>query len=258
MSRRTKPATRRKDPPLERKVTVLENLDIELRPFKDLGFKPDTVLVGISSEGIVGPLVASFLIQQLKMDQVCAIESPLFPPTAMVYFEKPKFPARIYASKRHRFAVVLAEFGPDDELARPLAYAVLAWCETNGVKRIFGLDSFPAKAGTPEGVPVAAIGSTPRDRRAIEQAKVPGVRHGAVTGVAGVLLNEGRWWDKDTIVFMASLGERADAEAALDVIRLLHRLVPKIPLLVSAVGEPSQLEKAIRAAHEREPPHEYI
>lgn len=246
-------------PPKRREVVKFENLDIELRPFKELGFKPDNVVVGISSEGIVGPLVASQLIQQLNLEQVCALESPMFPPTAMVYFEKPKFPARMYASKRHRLVVVLAEFAPPDELARPLAYAILAWCQSQGAKRVFGVDSFPARASTPEGVGVAAIGSTARDRRLIAQAKVDGVRHGAVTGVAGILLNEGRWWDRDTVVLMASIGEASDAEIALRVLRTLQNLVPALPLQGKVKGrEPTQLEKAIRAAHERAPTHEYI
>jgi predicted ATP-grasp superfamily ATP-dependent carboligase len=256
MGKRRSPA---KPPAKQRQVVNLENLDIELRLFDKLGFKPANVVVGISSEGIVGPLVASALIQRLGMTQVCALESQMFPPTAMVYFEKPKFPARIYASKRHRLAVVLAEFAPLDEVARPLAYAILAWCETHGAKRIFGIDSFPAQASTPEGVGVAAIGSTPRDRKAIAAAKVPGVRHGAVTGVAGVLLNEGRWWDNETIVLMASLGEASDAEVAMRVIAALGKLVPALPLRDAAAGaEPTQLEKAIRAAHQRTPTHEYI
>lgn len=84
---------------------MLEALDIELRPYKPMGFHPSCVVFGISSEGIVGPLVASHFTQQLNMDQVCTLESPMFPPTAMVYFQKPKFPACIYASKRHKLAV---------------------------------------------------------------------------------------------------------------------------------------------------------
>lgn len=249
-------ATRR---PKQRQVLTLENLDIELRPFKDLGFKPATVVVGISSEGVVGPLVATQIIQRLGMDQVCAMESQMFPPTAMVYFEKPKFPARIYASKAHRLAVVLAEFAPLDEVARPLAYAILAWCEANGAEALVGIDSFPAQAASPEGVPVAAIGATDRDRLLLRKARVSSVQHGAVTGVAGVLLNEGRWWDRDTIVLMASLGEVSDGEAALRTVDVLQRLLPKVPLRAGGPGdEPTRLERAIRAAHARTPVHDYI
>ena len=240
-----------------RKVTVLENLDIELRPFKDLGFRPRDVVVGISSEGTVGPLVASQLVQRLGMDQVCALESPLFPPTSMVYYEKPKFPARIYASRKDSLAVVLAEFLPADDLARPLAYAILAWCEENGAQRVWGIDGYPAHAGSPQGVPVAAIGSTARDRKRIEEANVSSVRHGAVTGVAGVLLNEGRWWDRDTIVLLASLGE-SELEAALQALKVLHRLLPKLAIRRGPGVEADQLESAIRAAHAREASQDFI
>lgn len=241
-----------------RKVTVLEDLDIELRPFKEIGFRPRDVVVGISSEGSVGPLAASQLVQELGLDQVCALESPHFPPTSMVYFEKPKFPARIYASRKHSLAVVLAEFAPVDELARPLAYAILAWGAQVGAQRMIGIDSFAARAATPEGVALAAIGSTARDRKAIVDARLNGVRHGAVTGVAGVLLNEGRWWDRDTIVLMASLAP-SELDAAQATVRAIRRLLPRLPARPRALGdEGTRLERAIKAAHAREPVHEYI
>ena len=244
---------------MKREILRLEELDIELRPLKRLGFEPQAIVVGVSTEGIVGPLVASHLIQQLKMDQVCAIESPLFPPTSMVYFRKPKFPARIYASKEHKLAVVLAEFGPPDEVARPLAYAILAWREQVKGGRVFCVEGFDHRQSNPQGVGAAAVGATARDRKAIAKAGVSEVRHGAIAGVAGVLLNEGRWQDAETIAFMASLGNGPEEEAAVYVLAGLQRLLPKVPLEAPAAPhEPTQLEKAIRAARQRAASHEFI
>ena len=243
--------------PRTRRIIQLDDLDIQLRPLTKLGFEPKTAVVGISSEGTVGPMVASQLIQQLDMDQVCAIESPMFPPTSMVYFRKPKFPARIYASKEHRLVVILAEFAPMDELVRPLTYALLEWCTDHKVPRIIGIDSFAAEMSSPAGVVAAAIGATARDRKALSKAKVSEVEHGSVTGVAGVLLNEGRWEDRDTIVLMASVGEGPNSQAAWNVLALLRRLLPGLPLKVPA-RQPTELEKAIRAAHQRSLSHEFI
>ncbi|MHB8634116.1 MAG: proteasome assembly chaperone family protein [Thermoplasmatota archaeon] len=242
------------------KAVALPGLDIELRPYKALGFHPACVIVGISSEGIVGPLVASQLIERLKMDQVCALESPMFPPTAVIYFQKPKFPARIYGSARHRVAVVLAEFAPPDELARPLALAILTWCESQGAGRIIGIESFPAEDANPVSLGVAAIGSTPSDRKAIHKARLAQVQHGSVTGVAGVLLNEGAWRGRGVIALMASLGGGvADGVAAVRVLASIHRLQPKFGLAgASASPTPTELERAIRAARERTTTHDFI
>ncbi len=243
---------------MTRKAVLLDGLDIELRTFTDLDFAPTDVVVGISSEGTVGPLVASHLIQQLGMDQVCALESPMFPPTSMVYFERPKYPARIYASNPHKLAVVLAEFAPMDELARPLAYSILHWCEAQKAGRVIGIDSFAASLANPAGVGLAAIGSMDKDRKAILKARVSSVQHGAVTGVAGVLLNEGRWRRRPTIVLMASLGAGPDEDAAVHVLAAIQKLVPRLRLRAPPQHEPTQLEKAIRAAHERTVTREYI
>lgn len=245
---------------MNREAVVFEGLGIELRPFKPLGFHPACVVVGISSEGIVGPLVASHLIQQLTMDQVCALESPMFPPASMIYFQKPKFPARIYGSKRHRLAVILAEFAPMDEVVRPLTQAILAWADKERVERIFAIEAFAAEASRPQGVPVAAIGSTEIDRKAIAKARLSEVQHGALSGVAAVLLNEGRWQERPTIAFMTSVGEGAvDAEAAVAVLAAIKRLLPKLPLDIQPSADaPTRLEKAIRAAHQRQANYEFI
>lgn len=244
---------------MKRKAVVIQGLDIEIRPYKPVGFRPKTAIIGISSEGIVGPLVASQLVAQLGMDQVCALESSMFPPTAMVYFQKPKFPARIYASKEDGLAVFLAEFAPMDELARPLAYAVLAWCEANGVERIIAIEGFLAQSSSPGGVSLAAIGSTAADRKAVAAAGIPEVRNGALNGVAGVLLNEGQWQSRRVIALMAAVtGADHDVDGAIEALGAIQRLLPKLPLHKRKSKSPTQLERAILAARERKLPLDFI
>lgn len=71
---------------------------IEIRKFKDIDLKGATIIEGFPSVGLVGTIVATYLIDYLKLDQICAVDSEGFPPTSMIYVTKPKFPARIYAS----------------------------------------------------------------------------------------------------------------------------------------------------------------
>lgn len=244
--------------PRVERTTRLQDWGIELRTLKAAGFAPANVVVGVSSEGTVGPLVASQLIRQLEMDQVCALESPMFPPVSVVYYQKPKFPARIYASRRHRLAVVLAEFAPEPELARPLAHAILLWCRRQKAKRILAIEGFPVD---PEGAPfgVAAVGGTGSDRATIRGLGLSHLEHGVVTGVAGILLNEARWADHAIIALLAAMGGGAsDTQAAIRTLQSIQRLVPKLPLKADAGTWPeTDLERAIRQTRERTA-HEFI
>lgn len=242
-----------------RRAIAFAGTDITLRPYKELGFKPETLVVGISSEGLVGPLVASHLIERLDLHQVCAFDSPSFPPATLVHFQEPNFPARIYASKAHRLAVVLAEFAPPDDLARPLAQVLLAWCEANGVQRVIGIEGFDPEVSRPVGIGVAAVGSTAQNRKAIRDAGIKTVEHGAMTGVAAVLLNEGCWQARSTIVLMAASTPATDEEDVVaHCLPALRKLMPRLPATALKTPKPTRLELAIRSARDLTSFQEFI
>ena len=123
---------------------------IEIYKFKDIDLSGATIVEGFPTVGLASIISANFLIGALNLDQICAIDSPDFPPVSMVYASKPKFPARIYANESHKIAVFLAEFTPTAELARPIADKILSWAIENECKRII----------TPEGLPSPHCGPT--------------------------------------------------------------------------------------------------
>lgn len=227
--------------------------EIELRTYKRVDLLHPTILCGVSSVGLLGPIVGSQLVEQLRLDQVCAIESPLFPPVSMIYVKKPKFPARIYASKRLNVAVVLAEFAPGPDLARPMAHAILHWARDQAADRIIAFEGFVPSAEADEGISVAGTGSTEEARLAIERARLPLLEQGAITGVAGVLLNEGRWQQRDVIALVAPGGtDLRDTRAAVTLLDALPRLVPHLRLKLEGLSsEATRLEAVIRSARER-------
>jgi len=84
------------------------------------------VIEGFPSVGLVTTIAATYLISSLKLDQMAAMDSAWFPPVSMIYAEKPKFPARIYASARDKIAVCLSEFTPTIYLDRFIARSILS------------------------------------------------------------------------------------------------------------------------------------
>ena len=56
-----------------------------------------TVIEAIPSVGLVSTIAATYMLTNLPVDQVCALDSEDFPPLSMVYKYRPKFPVRIYA-----------------------------------------------------------------------------------------------------------------------------------------------------------------
>lgn len=214
-------------------------VEIETRKFKDIDMDGGTIIEGFPGVGLVSTIAATYLIDHLKLDQICALESDAFPPTSMVYATKPKHPARIYASKELKLAVFLSEFTPAPPLHRPIARKLLEWCREQKCGRIVSTEALPSEEACKAGHSkdkerrpnIFGIGSTDKARSELKGANIDQLEVGIVYGVAGVLLNEGRWEGFDVITLLAeACPHMPDALAAAGILEALHRLMPNLKI----------------------------
>jgi uncharacterized protein len=220
---------------------------IETRKFKDMNLKDGTILEGFPSVGLVSAIAATYLIDLLNLDQICALDSEDFPPTSMIYANKPKFPARIYASSEHKFALFLSEFTPSVNLHRPIAKTLLEWAKQQHCKRFICMEGLPMETDNNSGeqeareINVFGVGSTDSARRELKNAEIKKLETGMILGVSGVLLNEGRWEDFDVITLLAeAYAEMPDALAAAKILEALDKLMPNIKIDTKPLLEQSK------------------
>ncbi|MCK4970267.1 MAG: PAC2 family protein, partial [Thermoplasmata archaeon] len=96
------------------------------------------------------------------------------------------------------------------------------------------------------------VGSTPRARNLLDENDISPFIEGVITGVAGVLLNEGKRRDFDVVSLLAEAHSNyPDARAAARIIEVLDRLVLNIhidskPLYKEAEAIENQI-KSIRS-----------
>jgi uncharacterized protein len=222
-------------------------VEIETRKFKDMNLKDGTILEGFPGIGIVGPIAATYLIDYLNMDQICALDSEDFPPTSMVYANKPKFPARIYANSEHKIGLFLSEFTPSPELHRPIAKKLLIWAKEQHCKRFICMEGLPSETDNEPGdegerdINVFGIGSTDDARKELKKAGINQLETGIIYGVSGVLLNEGRWENFDVITLLAeAYVNLPDALAAAKILEALDKLMPDIKIDTEPLLEQSK------------------
>ena len=198
------------------------------------------MVAAFPSVGLVSTITATYMISMLPVDQVCALESAAFPSLSMIYAKKPKFPARVYASRDHRLAIFICEMPLPMSTHRPVAYALLKWAQDHGARQIVPLEGLPAEpeaplAGEP---PVWGCGSTDRARAELEKRGIEQLETGMITGVSGVLLNEGRWRKADVIALLAEARpDMPDARAAVALVRALDKLLPEISIDLAPLQE---------------------
>ena len=223
---------------------------IELRSFKEVDLKDGVVIDGFPSVGLVSTIAANYLIAALNLDQVAALESFEFPPTSMIFANKPKFPARIYASEDHRLTVFFAEFSPHPRLYRPLANLILSWAESHGCRLIISPEGLPTEKldEEEEDGGIWAVASTDNGRKQIEKAGLEKLEIGMITGVTGILLNEGRWRGFDVISLLAEARvDRPDAMAAARTVIALDKLLPEVEIEARPlIQRAKMLEEQIR------------
>ena len=207
--------------------------EVEVRTIKEVDMKGGTVVAAFPSVGLVSTITATYLISMLPVDQVCALESPDFPSLSMIYAKKPKFPARVYASKDHRLAIFICEMPLPMATHRPLAYALLKWAQDHKCRQIVPLEGLPAEPDAPVTgePPVWGVGSTDRARAELDKRGIEQLETGMITGVTGVLLNEGRWRNADVIALLAEArSDMPDARAGVALVRALDVLLPELSI----------------------------
>ncbi|MDY6965837.1 MAG: PAC2 family protein [Halobacteriota archaeon] len=234
---------------------------IEIYKFKDIDLSGATIVEGFPTVGLVSIISANFLIEAFNLDQICAIDSPDFPPVSMVYASRPKFPARIYAAEEHKIAVFLTEFTPTAELARPIADKILIWAIEQGCSRIITPEGLPSPNCGKEGEKdcgVYGVGSSDHARKDLKKSGIEQLQTGIITGVSAVLLNEGRRKDFDVISLLAEVHpDMPDARAAAKIIESINKLVKKIEIDAEPLYEEAErIEKYIRGLREQIKPVE--
>lgn len=235
-------------------------LDIEIKKFKNMNLEGGTIIEGFPSVGLVSTIVATYLIDYLKLDQICALDSNGFPPTSMIYASKPKFPARIYGSNKHKIGVFLSEFTPPPHLYRPIARKLLEWCKEKRCKRIISTEGLPSKKKFKEEdnihkieTRVYGIGSTDKARRELTVANIEQLNMGMIYGLAGVLLNEGRWGNFDIIAILAEAhSDIPDAHAAAKILETLDLLMPNLRIETTPLyQEAKRFEEQLKLLREQ-------
>ena len=238
---------------------------MEICMLKKVDLKDATVIDGFPSVGLVSSIVANYIVKVLSLEQVGVLDSDYFPALSLVRRSEPLDTVRIYAGPRvgsetsgDQIVVFISEFQPPPNIIRSIAGSMLDWLHEEKCRILYSPEGLVieregpnnAKPGggegeleaetdaAPEATQIAAreietygIGSTPRARKLLEDNHIKLFQEGVITGMAGVLLNQGKRRDFDVISLLAEANPQyPDARAAAKVIETLDKLILHIRL----------------------------
>ncbi len=227
----------------------MDKSDIKIYEFKRMDLKGSTIIDGFPSVGLVSSIAANYLIKVLDMEHVGIMDSVQFPTVSLIRNATPLSPVRIYAGRKERngdqIVAFISEFQAPANLIRPISYTMLDWAEEQKCKMIVspeGLVVDPELRDSAEISDVVfGISSTARGRELLKQHGIQSFEEGVISGVAGVLLNEGRKRDFDVLTLLAEAHpDFPDAKAAALVLEAIDELLLGIDFDAKPLFEEAQ------------------
>ncbi len=219
---------------------------IDLHTFKDVDLKGGMVIVGHPSVGMISSIAASYLVDKLDLDQVAAFDSARFPPISLIFNNKPKCPARIYAREDINVAVIVSEFVPSPLVIRPLARKILDWSKEKGCEKIISLEGLVSR-GDGEEIGVYYVTSLDEEAEKMKKMNIQAepLNIGMITGVSAILLNEGRMNNVNVINLLGEARkDLPDSEAAAKLVQTIDQMLPEIEIdIVPLLEDAKRLEE---------------
>ena len=246
--------------------------DVRIYELKKTNLKGATVIDGFPSIGLVSSITANYLVNALHLQQIGTMESDHFPAISLIRKGEPLSTVRIYASERvvgvddetDQIVVFLSEFQPPPNLIRPISATLLDWVAEQRCKAMISPEGLvieregeepnpevPEGARADESIDVYGVGSTRKANKWIQENGLQLFQEGVITGVAGVLLNEGARRDFDVVTILAEAHSNyPDARAAAKVIEIIDKLVLNIDLSAEPLyREAEEIERQIKSIH---------
>jgi uncharacterized protein len=234
----------------------MDRNDVRIYEFKRMDLRGATIIDGFPSVGLVSSIAANYLIKILDMEHIGIMDSAHFPTVSLIREARPLSPVRIYAGKKEKsgdqIVAFISEFQAPPNLIRPIAYTLVDWAEEQKCKMIVspeGLVVDPELRDSAEISDVVfGIASTARARELLKQHGIQSFEEGVISGVAGVLLNEGRKRDVDVVTLLAEAHpDFPDAKAAALVLEAIDDLLLGIEFDAKPLFEEAQrIEERIR------------
>lgn len=214
---------------------------IEFVEIKKITLKGYTLIEGFPDLGLAGTIGSRYLIEKLKMTQVGYIDSPLFMPVIRIHEGVPMHPVRIYASPKHKLAVVLAEQIIDNRLSNVVAKELVDWIKKRGIKRVISTSGIRV----PNGKDVYAFASDNNSKKAIKKADFEMIKDGVTSGVTALLMLYLKDNKIEAFCLLGNAKNNADYHAAAAIVKSFCKLTGICIDVKPLLAEAKKLEDAI-------------
>lgn len=186
------------------------------------------IVIGIPEAGLVGVIAGSYMIQQLKLQEIGHVESELLPEVVVVHNSEPKSPIRIFGGGS--LILLVSEIPLDPGFSYELAETLEGWAMSKNAELVVGITGLPSKNRMnfdQNQKPILfGVSNDKKLRESLPSFGVQPFQEGVVTGIHATLLKEGALMNVPNLILLVeSYLEFPDPAAAATSVEALGRLL---------------------------------
>jgi len=239
--------------------------DITIHEYAEKDLSNALVIASFPTTGLISSIVASFIVNNLKLKRIAAFISDEFFPGAIIQNGIPTPPITVYSGDHvcgpqgvcEQLVVISSDLPVNPATFGKLSDAILAWCAAKKCKLIATIEGInrTSPLGEEDEVTVYSTSSTEKAAQCLEGHNTELFETGIVSGMSGLLLYKANILDIDVITLLAEAHkEFPDSRSAAAALKVLDDMVPQIKMdPAPLIEEAEAIEKQIKTAMSQMP-----
>ena len=222
---------------------------IRIRELRPVNVEGGYLIDGFPSVGFTSAIATESMIQTSQFSLAGIIDSDSFPPMSLIKEGKPNYPTRIFVNDNLKVSVFLSYLTLHESLHRDVAKTMLKWAKKQKIELIV---SSMAVKSTDKIEGMVAVGNTDSARTKLKKSGLKALEYGTISGIPGMLLNEGSITGQDVIVILFhSDGTGPDFRSSAELCIGMSQLIPGTSCDISLLHkEAEKAEQSIKETDE--------
>mgnify|MGYP002260188735 CR=1 FL=1 len=183
-----------------------------------------TLIFGFPDVGLVGVIAASYLVDELKLDEVAHADSTLLPPLVVLHEGLPHSSIRIFGDDK--ILLVVSEVPVPADVIYPVMDALIDWGRSKNVKMMIALGGIPIQdRQDAKELKAFAAASSPEAMKIAEDKQIEILTDGYLVGTQAIMLQRAANSGIPALSLLAQcFYNYPDPEAAAEVLKGLGRI----------------------------------
>ncbi len=183
-----------------------------------------TLIEGFPGMGLVGTIAAKYLVEKLNYQYIGYIDSDIFLPVVRIHEGLPVRPARIYADKTKKIAVLISEQVISKQFTYMVAKRTAAWIREKGITELISLSGVQASGKEQRSV-IYGIAANEKSKELLKEYRLSEIGEGITTGITALILLELCTSKVSAISILANVELSADYKASAEVLKKLNEML---------------------------------